>query len=205
MKYNLDEDIMTTNNKNNNPQTPLIKLKNENEDISGEDLQNSTDKYEKEKSEESPKFVPRKKSKKKWLKYLLIIFMIASNFFPFVNSIIEIILREVNKFEFNGFLVPEIIFNVIILVCLIKATCHLNEINCELCIGCIILLILIIIFSFEIIRYFIGSNHGIEYSDKFMNFFIKFRLIVFLIVIVNDIIFSIICYNIYYKGEFFIF
>ena len=202
MKDIVNENIMTTYNKTEIPQTPLIELKNETEDIPDEVLHNLTSKVEKKEVS-----IQEKKSDcislKKLIRLLFIIFMAINNSFPFVNAIIEIILRAIFDFDFNGFLVAEIVFYLLIVVCLIKAACWNDTGDCEVGLGCVSLICLVITFNMEIFPYFGEPHSGREYSDEFMNSYIKFRIIGILIVIANDIIFSIIGYNAYYKCGFY--
>ena len=195
---------MKTSNKTETPQTPLIELKNETEDIPDEVLHNLTSKVEKKEKKEVS--IKEKKSDcvslKKLIRLLFIIFMAINNSFPFVNAIIEIILRAIFGFDFNGFLVAEIVFYLLIVACLIKAACWYDTGDCEVGLGCVSLFCLVVTFFMEIFPYFSEPHYGREYSDEFMNSYIKFRIIGILIVIANDIIFSIIGYNVYYKCGF---
>ena len=178
----------------------MIGMKNvdetEEEDIPEEVLNNITNKQEKltkkpEEEENNILLKPTGKDdslkKQKTIKYLFIIFAIINNAFPFVTSIIEIILRAVNDHSFNVALIIEIFYYVIIALCFIKHYLRPSigrwEVGCGSTAFC---LLVFHAFLMQIIG--LSSDEYSKDLEGFTLFFYEFRVYGIIIVICNDII-----------------
>ena len=176
----------------------MIGMKNidrEEEDIPEEVLNNITNKHEKltkkpEEEENNILLKPTRKDdskKQKTIKYLFIIFAIINNAFPFVTSIIEIILRAVNNHSFNVPLIIEIVYYVIIVLCLIKHFLRPSISRWE--IGCGSTTFCLLVFHAFLIQIIgLSSDQYSKDLEGFTLFFYEFRVYGIIIVICNDII-----------------
>ena len=187
----------------------MIGMKNidrEEEDIPEEVLNNITNKHEKltkkpEEEENNILLKPTRKDdskKQKTIKYLFIIFAIINNAFPFVTSIIEIILRAVNDYPFSGILIAEICFYVIIVLCFIKLFLCPGKgtASCEVGCGALAASILVLyVFLGQITSCLFGGDYS-KGIDGFTLSFYKFRVYGIIVIICNDIILACINCNI---------
>ena len=190
----------------------MIGMKNvdetEEEDIPEEVLNNITNKQEKltntPEVEEIKEIKVRPKggddyfTKKNRIKLLFIIFAIINNAFPFVTSIIEIILRAVNDYPFSGILIAEICFYVIIVLCFIKLFLCPGKgtASCEVGCGALAASILVLyVFLGQITSCLFGGDYS-KGIDGFTLSFYKFRVYGIIVIICNDIILACINCNI---------
>ena len=190
-----EQDLMKANNIAGTPDTPdipLIELKLEKEDIPDEVLHNKENDCKKEEETITEiKHFKRPKdytTLKKVIKIVFMVFMIINNFSPIGIIILEIVLRGVNNYEFNFWCVYELIIYFGFLVKFINDYCRFNIIECKKIIAWTAYIELFI-FLPEIILYFYDDTYA---SEGFMESFIKFKIISFFAVMVNNIILIII-------------
>ncbi len=134
-----DQDLMKANNITGTPDTPdipLIELKPEKEDIPDEVLHNiATDCKKEEETITVGKQIEKHKDYtklKKVIKIVLLVLVLIINFYPMVASILEIVLRAVNNYEFNGSFIYTLLFSFIFLIALIKDCCQGKILDCEI-------------------------------------------------------------------------
>ena len=203
-----DQDLMKANNITGTPDTPdipLIELKPEKEDIPDEVLHNiatdckKEDEEEEEEEEEETITVGKQIEKrkdytklKKVIKIVLLVLVLIINFYPMVASILEIVLRAVNNYEFNGSFIYTLLFSFIFLIALIKDCCQGKILDCEINGGVMASIVIIEVLTFlpEIILYYSGESQ--YHLEGFVKSFIKFKIISYFFVIGINIILGII-------------
>ena len=197
MADNLKENMLTTNNKTETPQTPLNEPKNENEPTPGEVPHNVTNKCEKK--EESTQFIKvnEKKEPRNCIQLneksisFIIIFMFLNNFFPFVIAIIEVIRRVMNDLDFHFMPPIQIVLYLVIFVSIIKAFCCRSYSDKEFAYGFGSFFCLFITWLIDIISYFKDMYIDEIQPEEKMELFIKIKIYGCITVIGIDISFII--------------